>query len=399
MPSEFLSHWTLDPQAAFLNHGSFGACPRVVLEYQQDLVARMEHQPVQWFVREAIELLEAARHDVARFVGANPDQLAFVSNATSGVNAVLRSWEFAPGDQLLVTDHEYNASRNVLEYVAKRAGAEVVTVPVPFPTSGPDEALAALRAARTPRTKLLLIDHITSATGMLMPIQEIVRDFEEAGVPVLVDGAHALGMVDLNLDALGASFYTSNAHKWLCAPKGAAILHVRQDHLATVRPHVISHGANMPTDRRTRFRQEFDWIGTDDPSPWLCLPNCIAFLEGLMPGGSDAVRRYNHDLVVRGRQLLLSALKSEAPCPETMLGSMAAVQLPDGEPGEPAALYVDPLQSRLWNDFRVEVPIGPWPAPPRRILRISAQAYNSLEDYEALVAALRRLGVLAEATS
>jgi isopenicillin-N epimerase len=391
VPSSHLSQFGLDPSVTYLNHGSFGACPRAIMELQTELRSEMEKEPVQFLVHKVPQRLDEARHAVAGFLNCDPEGLAFVANATTGVNAVLRSLPFTAGDELLVTDHEYNACRNVMDYVAEQSGAKVVVVPIPFPIADERRALESILAKLTPRSRLLLVDHVTSATGMVMPIQAIVSAVEAKGVPVLVDGAHAMGMVPVDLKEIGAAFYTSNAHKWLCAPKGAAVLSVRNDWVARIRPAVISHGANMPTTTRSRFRHEFDWMGTSDPTPWLCVPACLRFLSGLHPDGIDGLRRRNRELVLAGRDLLLAWTGQSAPTPDSMIGSLASVPISDGPAGEPSPLYVDPLQQRLWDQFRIEVPIHPFPAPPRRLIRISAQAYNDLGDYQKLVGALRAL--------
>jgi isopenicillin-N epimerase len=387
-PSPLRSHWTLAGEVTFLNHGSFGACPRAVLAYQSELRARLEAEPVHFFVREYGPLLDEARHKVAAFVAADPDGLAFVPNATSGVNAVLRSLPLQPGDELLVTDHEYNACRNVLDFVAERTGARVVLVRVPFPLQDEDAVVDAVLAAAGPRTTLLLIDHVTSATGLVLPLERIVPELRERGIETLVDGAHAPGMVPLDLDSLGAAYYTGNAHKWLCAPKGAAVLWVRKDLRAQVRPAVISHGANIPTHDRPRFRHEFDWVGTMDPTPWLCIPEAIDVMASLLPGGWPAIMRHNRDLALNARTLLCAALETPPPAPAAMIASLASIPLPDGAANPAAALYIDPLQQRLWDSHRIEVPVTPWPAPPKRLLRISAQIYNRLDEYETLARAL-----------
>jgi isopenicillin-N epimerase len=381
--------WGLDPGIDYLNHGSFGACPLSVLAHQDELRARMERGPVHFFVHQLEPLLDQARAEVAAFVGAEPDDLVFVRNATVAVNAVLRSLELEAGDELLTTDQSYNACRNVLDHVAGRAGARVVTVALPFPLSGPDEVIERVLAAATPRTRLALVDHVTSPTGLVLPIAELVAGLAERGVDTLVDGAHGPGMLPLDVSAIGAAYYTGNFHKWLCTPKGAGMLHVRRDRQDGLRPAVISHGYNAPP-RRSRFHLEFDWPGTDDPTPWLCVPASIRAVGGMLPGGWPAVRARNHELVLAGRRALCDALGVPEPAPASMLGSLAAVPLPDGAPAVPTtALHADPLQVALFERHRIEVPIPPWPAPPRRLVRISAQLYNDIGQYERLAAALR----------
>ena len=381
--------WGLDPDVTFLNHGSFGACPTAVLALQDELRARMEREPVHFFVHQLEPLLDAARAEVAAFVGADPDELAFVRNATVGVNSVLRSLELTADDELLTTDQSYNACRNVLDHVAGRCGARVVTVELPFPVSGPDPIVDRILAAVTPRTRLALLDHVTSPTGLILPIAELVSRLAERGVDTLVDGAHGPGMMPLDVSAIGAAYYTGNFHKWVCAPKGAGMLHVRRDRQAGLRPAVISHGYNSPR-LRSRFHQEFDWVGTDDPTPWLCVPGALRTVGGLVPGGWPEVRARNHALVMAGRHILCEALGVAAPAPEEMIGSLAAVPLPDGSAEPPTtALYADPLQSALFDRHRIEVPIPPWPSPPRRLIRLSAQLYNDIGQYERLAVALR----------
>ena len=385
-------HWGLDPEITFLNHGSFGACPLAVLEHQRQLRERMERQPVQFLARELGPLLDEARAELASFLGAAAEDLAWLSNATTGVNAVLQSLAFGPGDELLTTDHEYTACRNALEHVAGRSGATVVVAPVPFPLGSPDEVVDAVLSRVTARTRLALIDHVTSPTGLVLPIERLVRELAGRGIETLVDGAHAPGMLELSLDELGAAYFTGNCHKWLCAPKGAAFLHVRRDRRNRVRPLVISHGANSPRRDRSRYHLEFDWTGTDDPTAWLSVPAAIRFMGGLVEGGWPELRRRNRRLALQARDELCRALSVEPGCPDEMVGSMAALPLPPGAAGSTtSALYTDELQSALLRRFQIEVPIIPWPAPPARLVRISAQVYNRPEQYRRLAAALVEL--------
>jgi isopenicillin-N epimerase len=252
--------------------------------------------------------------------------------------------------------------------------------------------VAAVMARATPRTRLALVDHVTSQTGLVLPVGRIVAGLRELGVETLVDGAHAPGMLPLALDRLGAAYYTGNCHKWLCAPKGAAFLHVRRDLQASVRPAIISHGANATRRDRSRFLIEFDWVGTDDPTACLAVPAALDFMGGLLAGGWDALREHNRSLALAGRALLCETLRVAPPCPEEMIGSLASLPLPDGDGRPPAsALYLDPLQNLLLDGYGIEVPVIPWPAPPRRLLRISAQVYNRLADYRALATALAEL--------
>jgi isopenicillin-N epimerase len=290
-----------------------------------------------------------------------------------------------------VTDHAYNACRNALNYVAARCGARVVCVSIPFPLRGPQDVIDRILDAATPRTRLALLDHVTSPTALVWPIADLVRELDRRGVDTLVDGAHAPGMLPLKLDRLGAAYYTGNCHKWICAPKGSGFLHVRRDRQMAVRPLVISHGANSTRRDRSRFLLEFGWVGTVDPTPHLCVPEALHVMGKLLPGGWPALMRRNRELALEGRTLLCRSLEIEPPCPDDMLGSMAAVPLPRRLQRGSALPGLDPLQARLWDRFRIEVPVIPWPKPPERLLRISAQAYNNKNQFERLAKVLTEL--------
>lgn len=390
-PSPFARHWDLDPEVVFLNHGSFGACPRVILERQHELRREMEAQPLRFLYHTLEERIDAAKPRLAQLVGCDPQDFAFVANATTGVNTVLRSLTFAPGDELLVTDHEYNASRNALEFVAQRHGARIVVARVPFPIADKQQVIDAVLDKVTDRTRLFLIDHITSPTGVIMPVPELVQALNERGIDTLVDGAHGPGMLPLDLDALNAAYYTGNCHKWLCTPKGSALLHVRRDRQEPIRPLSISHGANSQRSDRSRFRLEFDFTGTNDFTAFFCVPDAIEFLDSLLPGGLAELRAHNHDLALAGREKLCTALDCEPPAPADMIGSLASVILPPSTEPLHHPTGADPMQAILWKEHKIEVPVMRWPHPELRMLRISPQIYNSIEQYEYLAEAIQTI--------
>jgi isopenicillin-N epimerase len=380
----------LDPGTVFLNHGSFGACPRKVLEHQTQLRARIEAQPVRFFERDLPGLLSNARHVIANFVGADPNGLAFVSNASGGVNTVLRALEFRPGDELIVTDHAYPACRNSLEFIAARSGANIRTVPIPFPISSTDEVLTRIEDALTEKTRLALIDHVTSPTGLILPVEQITAQLESRGVEVLIDGAHAPGMLPLQVSALGASYYTGNFHKWVCAPKGAAFLSVREDKRRHIRPLVISNGASRAPSEEERFRWEFDWTGTRDPTAFLSVPSAIEVMGGLLGGGWPELMKRNRSLTIEARNLLCDTLEIETPCPDSMIGSLAALPL-RGRPPQGGGHAPDPLHDALLEQHGIEIPVFGWAQPQLRLIRLSAQVYNTLDQYGRLAEALVQL--------
>ncbi len=371
----------------FLNHGSFGACPKQVLEFQQRLRSQLEHEPLRFFGREWEPLLDDAKSKLAAFVSADVQDLVFVSNATTGVNSVLRSLTFSPEDEILTTNHEYNACRNALDFIASRTGARVVVAKIPFPIDSPQQVIAAVIERVSPKTRLALLDHVTSQTGLIFPIQELAKELQQRGVDTLVDGAHAPGMISLDLREIGATYYTGNCHKWLCAPKGAAFLYVRRDKQSEIRPLTISHGTNSPRTDKSRFQLEFDWTGTDDPTAYMSVPEAIAFMGSLLPGGWTELRQQNHQLVLQGRRLLCEALEVQPLCPEEMIGSMAVVPMPTTLENRDFMSIHD----ELFDKFGIQVQVMPWQEQPRLLVRISTQIYNTLEEYEYLAKVLKGL--------
>ena len=390
------SPWLLEPEISFLNHGSFGACPEPVLEAQRVWRERMEAQPVRFLGRELETHLDEARLRVGQFLRADADGIAFVPNATTGVSTVLSSLRFQPGDELLASDHEYNATLNALRGAAARDGARVVIVRIPYPIRDPSQVVEAYLGAVTDRTRLALVSHVTSPTAVILPAAAIVRELDRRGVDTLVDGSHAPGMIDVDLGALGAAYWTGNGHKWLCAPKGSGILHVRADLRDRIHPLVVSHGANATRTDRPRYRLEFDWQGTADPTPYLSLPAAIRYVGGIHDDGWNGLRAANRALARHARDLLCAALGVPAPAPDAMLGAMASVPLPGIAATDAAA---ERLQTELREEDRIEVPVVAFPVPAARgdgegpaqlLVRISAQVYNRPAEYEALAAPLAR---------
>ena len=372
-----LPQFGLDPEACFLNHGSFGATPRVVLQAQQDIQREMERQPVRFFMDRQRELVREQAERLARYVGARPGSLFLVDNASSGVSTVLASVDLRPGDKVVALSHLYGAVDFALDHFARRRGVQVELVGLPCPLL--DEAWLERLDRALVGARLAVLDHITSASGLLLPIHRMVELCRQRGVPVLVDGAHAPGQVPLDLEALGATWYTGNAHKWLCSPKGCALLWASDEGLEQLHPATISHGfGQRPLD-------EFDFVGTRDYSPWLALG---AALEFRMRLGDQAVRSWNHELALWGREHLLGVLGTEPAGLPRHVGNMATVRVP-WRPRTVDAEAGFELSRRLWREHRVEVPFVPlegalW-------VRISGQVYVERADIERLSGILRGL--------
>ena len=374
---------------------------KVVLEVQRGWRDKLESQPVRFLGRELEDLLDWSRSEIGAHVGADADDLALMPNATSAINTVLRSLRFQRGDELLATDHSYNASLNALRFAAAQNGARVVLARIPFPTPSPDAAYEAIMAAVTPNTKLAMIDHVTSPTALILPIERLVPALQERGIDVLVDGAHGPGMVPLHIRALAPAYYAGNVHKWLCAPKGTAFLFVRRDRQAQIKPLSISHGANSSRTDRSRFRLEFDWTGTIDPSAWLTAPASIDALGEMLPGGWPAVIASNHQLAFDASEMLSEALHTPSQAPESMIGSMATLRLPGGPWSRDEVTRRMDMTDAAMRGRQFEVPLMPWPSPwlidsgdlpPdtgfELLVRISAHVYNHLGQYERLASIL-----------
>ena len=330
-------------------------------------------------MEDAPRRIRDAAASITDYVGAEPGDVALCENTTAGVNAVLRSFPFRPGDRVLSSDHLYPAVHRTLEYVCRGHGVEVDLAVIPCPVVHPQVVVDAFAAAITPQTRLIVVDHVTSMTALVFPIEELVALARARGIPILVDGAHAPGMLPLNLSSLGATWYVGNCHKWLCAPKGVALLWANGDHPLghALRSPVTSHLFDQP------YPAEFDWIGTRDLSAWLSLPATLAFRRWL---GDARVRAWNHDLAMRGARVVADAVGGELLGPESMFGSMAALLVPGWDGITPAD--ADALRGRLWAEERIEVacPV----IKGRLVLRISGQVYNDASAAEQLAKVLPR---------
>jgi isopenicillin-N epimerase len=361
----------LDPDVVFLSHGTFGACPRPVFERYQAWQLELEREPIDFIIRRLDELLADARAALGAYLGAAPDDLTFVQNATTGVNVVARSLDLQPGDEVLATGLEYGACDMAWEAICARAGARYVRAEMPLPVG---DVVEQLFARQTDRTRVVYASHITSATGLRLPIEEIVRRARDAGLTTVVDGAHAPGHVPLDLEALGADFYAGNCHKWLCAPKGAGFLHVRPGYQERVDGPIVGWGHEEPATFISRTQEQ----GTRDPAAYLTVPAAIAFQE---EHAWDEVRAGCVASCRAARRDLCAVLGTEPIAPEEMVLQMASVRLPDGVNGEA-------LEHLLWDEHRIDIPV--MRRPQKDLLRISVAAYTTREDVERLLDVLPR---------
>jgi isopenicillin-N epimerase len=355
----------LDPDVVFLNHGSFGACPRPVFERYQAWQLELEREPVEFIARRLPGLLAEARAALAAYVGASPDDLTFVPNATTGVNIAARSLDLRPGDEILATGLEYGACDLTWEWLCARTGARYVRADMPLPL---DDVVKRLFAARTERTRVVFVSHITSATAVRLPVEEIVARARAEGLVTIVDGAHAPGQVALDLDALGADFYAGNCHKWLCAPKGSGFLHVRGERQERVDGAIVSWGYEEPAGFVSRTEEQ----GTRDPAAYLAVPAAIEFQRDR---AWDEVQARCRALTLDARARLCAHLGTEPIAPDDMLVQMATVRLPAPDPG---------LKRRLFDEHRIEIPV----LRGDDMIRVSVAAYTTPDDIDKLLAVL-----------
>jgi isopenicillin-N epimerase len=380
-----LAEWALDPDIVYLNHGTVGAVPRRVLAAQHAIRDEIELQPSRFLLRELTAItpadplprprLRVAAEAVAGFVGARGGDFAFVENVTAGCNAVLRSLDLRKGDEILVTDLAYGAVINAARYAARTREATVRVIEIPFPGITPDSVTATVKAAIGPHTRLLVIDHVTSSTALVLPVAEIAAVARSRGVLLLVDGAHAPGAIALDVPSAGVDWYSANLHKWAWAPHSAGFLWTDPRHQPTTHPLTISWGLDQG------YTTEFDWVGTRDPSSYLAAPIAIDFMRSL---GTEAVMGYNHALAMEAARWLTTRWGGTLPCPECMVGAMITVPLPDSFPGDVET--GKKLRLDLLVEDRIEAQIHDLNG--RLWVRISAQIYNEMADIERLAHAI-----------
>ncbi len=376
-----LEHWSLEPNITYLNHGTVGVTPNRVMRAQQALRDEIERQPARLMLRELEHhtrgtpsqqpRLRVAADAVASFLGVQGEDLVFVDNATTGINAVLQSLKFEPNDEILITDLAYGAITNTARFVARARGAKLVTVEPPFPETSPEQVIDAIINAITAKTKILILDHIAATTALILPVREIAAICQARGVAVLVDGAHAPGALELNITDLGVDWYVGNMHKWAFAPRGCGVLWAARHRQDGLHPTVISWGLDQG------FTQEFDLVGTKDPTAFLVVPEGVAFIHAL---GQKAMRKYNHTLAWNAAHALADCLGTTFLVPRQMVGCLASVPLPERAGSSTSDAFQ--LQHALLYQDRIEIPI--LEVRGRLYARISAQVYNDISDIERL---------------
>lgn len=414
-PSVYRDLWSLRPGVTYLNHGSFGPSPRTVIANRQEWIERLESEPVDFLVRQMEGHLEDARQRLGDVVGTSGDNLTFVDNATFGMNIVAASVPLAAGDEVLATNHEYGAVLRIWRERCQAEGARLVVQKLPDKFDSTDEVVSALFAGASPRTKLIVVSHITSPTALILPVAEICRQAKSRGIPVCIDGPHALAAVPVNLNQLECDFYCASCHKWLSAPFGSGFLYVHPRWKQTLRPVVVSWG-NSLSGRPHSWQDEFVWSGTRDPSPFLAVPAAIDFLAGLSADPPDetagtpdtepfqkvpegvwttkrrapldgigSFRRASRELVNKARCGIMAVTQTETIGPPEWYGTMVTVPLPEWV-GETPHNHMHPVQAALWERFQIEVPIVNWNG--RRHIRVSCHLYNTAAEIDLLATAL-----------
>lgn len=393
MAVEARSLWSLPDDVTYLNHGSFGPSPRVVQESREHWSRQLESQPMNFFVREMEAALEKAITELARFVGTSRGNLVFCDNATAGVNIVARTVPLKADDEVLLTDHEYGSVARLWRRRCREVGARVVIQSVPTPFEDSDSITASLFAGVTDRTKLIVVSHVTSPTALILPVEQICQRARERGIPICVDGPHAVAMLPLDLRRLDCDFYAASCHKWLCAPFGSGFLYVSPRWQKHVEPAVVSWGGSI-SGRQPSWKDEFTWSGTRDPAACLAVTDAIRFFEETVSDDSDVsrlelFRAHARELVTLAQERIvaLTGLEPLTTDPVRWCGSMIALPLPLNDDVDPQTRH--PLQDALWERHRIEIPITHWQG--QRFVRVSGHLYNSADEIEYLAGALREL--------
>lgn len=375
---EILEKWNLNPKIYYINHGSFGATPKAVIDEALRITLELEKEPVNFFMEDYPGLLNSSREKLAKVLHLDSKGLVLIENATSGANIILRSLvgDLKKGDKILISSHVYPAVKLTLDYIESVGGIEIITADAPFPVRNKDEVFNSLKAEINSSIKIAIFDHISSATSLVNPVKKLVAECKKHGIITIIDGAHAPGMIDLDIEDIGCDFYIGNCHKWMFALKGCAMLWATEAFRDKLHPLTISH------NYKKGFLSEFEWVGTRNPSSWLSLPTAIDFYNDM--GGAN-IREYNHNLAIEAGALLETELSSAPAIPEEMTGSI--LSFPALKNYDASQEQANLLRKEFLSKYNIELMFTPFKG--RMYFRISAQIYNDIRDYEKLVEAMK----------
>ncbi len=389
--SPLIENWNLDTNIVYLNHGSFGATPKKVLQAQQAIQAEMEAEAIDFFVDKLPTYIDESKTALAAFVGTSSNNIVFTPNTTTGVNTIFNSIACKPGDEWLVTNHTYGACVHAAKHYTHRNGATITTAQIPFPLQTDDEILDAIAAAITSKTTLALIDYITSATATIFPVKKIIELLHSKNIEVLIDAAHAPGMVDLNIDELKADYFVANCHKWICSPKGSAFIYVAPQYQSKIHPLIISHYNDTAEGTAAHWSNQFMFDGTHDYSAYITVKDAILEMQNIAKLDWAGIRNANHELVWTGANKIADAFDVKLPTPKHMVGTICNIPVLNGQLLQHKYMGKTELKQKLFDEFSIEVPLIIFPSAPTQWIRISAQLYNNMDQYDYLTDCLKKL--------
>jgi isopenicillin-N epimerase len=388
--SALAHHWQHDQSIVYLNHGSFGATPTTVLQHQQHLQTQMEAEAIQFFVDDLPQLINESKSVLAQFVGTSNNNIVFTSNTTTGINTIFNSLPSKPNDNWLLINHNYGACALAAKHYAKKNNCTTSVATIPYPINNDDDFLKAIDAAILPNTTVAMVDYITSASATIFPIKKIIDFLHSKNIQVIVDAAHAPGMVTFNIDDLQPDYFVANCHKWICSPKGSAFMYVAPQHQPHIYPLVISHYNDTAVGTAAHWSNQFLFDGTHDYSAYISVKNAIDTMPNIANGTWDIIKQQNHEMVWEAALLIANTLQVALPIPKHMVGSICNIPLPSGHLLNHSYMGKTALKQILFDKYKIEVPVFLFPAAPTQWLRISAQLYNSMEQYEYLAQCLKK---------
>jgi isopenicillin-N epimerase len=391
--SHLAKYWGLNKDIVYLNHGSFGATPTAVLEKQQQYQKEMEAEAIEFYIDNLPNLLNESKTALANFVGTSTHNIVFTQNTTTGVNTILKSIIGREGDEWLTTNHGYGACVHALKHYAAKNKCEVVVAAVDYPVKTEEDMIAAIEKSITPKTTIALIDYVTSASAIIFPVKKIIELLHSKGIKVIIDAAHCPGMIDFSIDDLQPDFFIANCHKWICSPKGSAFIYVAPEHQQMISPLVISHYNDSQVGEAAHWSNQFMWDGTHDYSAYICVKEALEHLPTLHQDGWAGIKKHNRELAFTAATKIAEALKVQLPAPKELLGSIINIPMPNGETPEKFFHHNQALKNKLFKRYNVEVPVFLFPKAPQQWMRISAQLYNSMEQYDYLIECLKEEGI------